>query len=132
MPYASRNDLIAYAGADEIEQREMALGGDAVTKALADADAEIDSYLCGRYQTPVPVSANITRVAKQIARYYLLGSSDDDRSRRDYDDAIRWLKDIQAGRAALINAPVKVPGSVRADTAQVFTGRSKVFGGGLL
>lgn len=131
MTYASRADLVDAYGAEEIEQREMALGNEAVAKALADADAEIDSYLCSRYQTPVPASANIARIAKQIARYYLLGSSVDERARKDYDDAIRWLKDVQRSVAHLVNAPAKTPGSVQADNAQVLIGRGKVFNGGL-
>lgn len=131
MSYATRNDLIGYAGLDEVEQRELELGVNAVSDALRDADAAIDSYLSGRYQTPVPVSANITRIAKQLARYFLLGSAVDERAKDDYANAIAWLKDVQAGRAHLVNAPVKTPGSVQADTAQIVSGRPKVFGGGL-
>lgn len=131
MAYATRDDLIGIAGLDEVEQRELAMGVNAVPDALRDADATIDSYLCGRYQTPVPVSANITRIAKQIARYFLLGSAVDERAKDDYANAIAWLKDVQAGRASLVNVAAKVPGSTQADTAQVFAGRPKVFGGGL-
>lgn len=131
MTYATRQDLIDFAGADEVEQREAALGVNAVDKALAAADAQIDSYLCGRYQVPVPVSDNITRVARQIARYNLLGSSDDDRARRDYEDAIAWLKDVQAGRASLVNAPAQAPGATQSDTATLVSGRPPVFRGGI-
>lgn len=129
MTYATRTDLEERYGEDELTQRESMLATGAVAQALADADAEIDSYLAGRYVTPLsPVPDNLPRVACAMARYYLLGSSADERSRNDYKDAIAWLKDVQAGRALLQSSPLA--GATQAATVEIST-RDKVFNGGL-
>ncbi len=104
MTYATRQDLVdRYA--DDVAQRETVLPALGVDNALADADAEIDSYLGVRYAVPVsPVSASILRIACVIARYRLLGDSATDVARRDYEDARAYLRDIAAGRSQLEGA----------------------------
>ena len=105
MTYATRADLEDRYGATEIEQRESGLPSGAVDRALGDADGEINSYVAGRYSVPLsPVPSNIPRLASAIARYNLLGDAATDKARADYDDAIRFLKDVQAGRALLQDA----------------------------
>lgn len=104
MPYATRDDLVQRY-AQDIEQRESVLPVLGVDNALADADAEIDSYLGVRYSVPVsPVSASILRIACVIARYRLLGDAATDVARRDYEDARAYLRDIAAGRSQLEGA----------------------------
>jgi phage gp36-like protein len=129
MTYATRTDLEERYGAAELTQRESMLATGAVVQALADADAEINSYLSGRYAVPLsPVPDNLPRIACAMARYYLLGSSADDIARNAYKDAIAWLKDVQAGRALLLSAPLA--GATQAATVEIAT-RDKVFKGGL-
>lgn len=107
MTYATRTDLIAAYGADEVAQRESMLPAGATDRALADADAMIDGYVSGRYQVPLaPQPANILRIACSIARYYLLGDATTEGARNDYEDAIAWLKDVQSGRVVLVSAAV--------------------------
>lgn len=131
MSYATRQNLIDAVGQEVVDQREETLGTGAVNQALADACAEIDSYLCTKYAVPVPASGNMQRICVQIAQYRLLGDAADDRSRQDYDDAIRWLKDVQAGRAAIPNAPAQSAGVNQAQTTTIVNTRPTVFGGGL-
>lgn len=105
MTYATRTDLEERFGAAGLTQRESMLATGAVARALADADAEIDSYLRGRYTTPLsPVPAALVKTACQIARYNLMGDSATERARTDYEDARVFLRDVQAGRAQLDGA----------------------------
>lgn len=131
MPYATRADLEALYGVEEIAQRESMLPMDAVERALTDAGAEVDSYLSGRYTLPLaPVPDNIRRHACVMARYYLLGDAATERARNDYRDAVAYLRDVQAGRAVI--AGVAAPtGASQAATVQLTNGRDRAFGGGL-
>ncbi len=99
--YATRIDLEERYGAGELEQRESVLSPDAVEQALADADAEIDSYLAGRYAVPIaPTPILLTRLACAIGRYHLLGDAATEVARKAYEDARAFLREIQAGRAS--------------------------------
>lgn len=131
MAYATRQNLIDAVGQEVVDQREETLGVGAANRALTAAVAEIDSYLSTKYAVPVPASENMLRIALQIGVYRLLGDAGTEQARQDYDDAIRWLKDVQAGRAAIPNAPAQASGVNQAELAQLINGRSSVFGGGL-
>lgn len=105
MPYATRTDLETRYGQEELAQRETMLPAGAVDQALADADALIDGYLAGRYAVPLnPAPDNLVRIACQLARYGLLGDANTEQSRREYEDAVGWLKDVAAGRVVLTSA----------------------------
>jgi phage gp36-like protein len=109
MSYATRDDFIARYGEDELRQiTDMATPpGDTIDDAviaarLDDADAEINSYLAARVDTPVaPVPHRVKQVACVIARYLLWRDHASERVRQDYADAIAWLKDVAAGKAAI-------------------------------
>lgn len=119
MTYVTRHDLEQRFGADEIAQREEALQPGAVDKALAAADALIDGYLVGRYTLPLAsVPVTLPQFAEVIARYTLLGEAATERARTDYQDALAWLKDVQAGRVLLQQA-APVPGAEPAMVAMV-------------
>lgn len=132
MTYATRTDLEQRYGADELTQRESMLPVGAIERALADADAEIDGYCSGRYALPLaPVPATIPQLACLIARYRLLGDAGpDDRARKDYEDALRYLREVQSARASLAGVAL-LTGSATVATVSLTNGRSKVFGGGL-
>lgn len=102
MSYATRVDLEDRYGSDELTQREAMLSPGSITRALDDADAEINSYVSGRYAVPLsPVPGSIVRVACAIARYHLLGDSATELARKAYEDARAFLRDVQSGRASL-------------------------------
>lgn len=124
MTYATRQDLIDRYGAEEIAQREAGTSADAVDRALADADAEIDSYVASKYAVPlVPVPARVIKVACTIARYYLLGGSATEEERADYTDARAWLRDIQAGKA-LVSGATSLAGSAPAAAVEMVSSPS--------
>jgi phage gp36-like protein len=110
MPYASQADLTTRYGEKEIALATDRVSGaviDAavVTRALADADALIESWLSARYAVPVtPVPALLTDIACQIARYRLNEDAASERVRDDYKGALAQLKALAAGDAVLTGA----------------------------
>lgn len=104
MTYATRADLEARY-AQDLADRELVLPVLGVDNALADASAEIDSYLGTLFAVPItPVPANLLRIACVIARYRILGDAATEVARRDYEDARGFLRDVAAGRARLEGA----------------------------
>ena len=75
-----------------------------VTRATADADAEINSYCASHYEVPFSTAPAIVRkLSVDIAIYNLYArrkGAPDDRKQR-YDSAVRFLRDISAGKASL-------------------------------
>lgn len=75
-----------------------------VTQAIADADAEIDSYCGKRYTVPfVIVPEMILKISVDIAIYNLYArrkGAPEDRQKR-YDNAVRFLRDVSKGVVAL-------------------------------
>lgn len=84
-----------------------------IAKAIADADAEINAYLCGKYSVPLsPVPPIINKISVDLAIYHLTGRRNmtvpEDRKTR-HDDGISFLKDVQKGIAAIdASTPVTV------------------------
>ena len=71
-------------------------------KALADATAEIDTYIGSRYVLPlVSTPTVVNRYCLDIARYML----DRIRSREDvrlrYEDALKWLGMLASGKVSI-------------------------------
>ncbi|MDD5297660.1 MAG: DUF1320 domain-containing protein [Rhodocyclaceae bacterium] len=131
MPYATRFDLEARFGTDEVAQRESVLGSGAVSRALDDADAEINGYLDNRYLTPIaPAPVSIVKRACDIARYNLLGDSASEDARKRYQDAISFLQAIQQGSLNLDGATPKEGGGPEARVELV--GKRRVFSRGLV
>ena len=107
--YASLQDCIDRRGGDAVLLLQDVKGADppAYTEletALRDASEEIDAYLGSRHGLPLdPVPELVRRLCVEIAVYRRsedAGILTNERSRR-YDDAVRLLKDIAAGRASL-------------------------------
>lgn len=134
MTYALQQDMIDRYGSARLGQlsdiEAPAVGGIRTTMLaakLADADAEIDGYLIGRYTLPLAAFPAILKVhACSIAWYRLLGSSADEQARRDYDDAIAYLTQVAKGAVMLI-APAAAPAPVGLG-AVMFDAGSKIFG----
>jgi len=77
---------------------------DAVTRAIADADSEIDAYCGKRYSVPFStVPPRVRKLSVDIAIYDLYarrkGAPEDRKTR--YENAIRFLKDVAKGVATL-------------------------------
>lgn len=115
MSYATQQDLVDRFGTQELAQLTDPAAGttiDATTvaRALADADAEIDTRLAVRYTLPLAsVPTVLVRVAADLARYFLWDARATDQVRNRYKDAIALLDKIASGAVALPNAALLTP-----------------------
>lgn len=126
MTYATRQNLEQRYGTDELEQRESMLSAGAVDQALQDADARINGYLASRYSLPLSaVPEDLPQVACALARYQLLGDAATERARKDYEDAMAWLKDVANGRVKLQSDVAQAVDSTR--EVVMFSGAEPVF-----
>ncbi len=115
MSYATQQQLVdRYSERMLVQLTDRALPAtgeidpDVIARALADTDATIDGYLKGRYQLPLAsVPPLVTDLALQIAIYKLHRKTPDEKIRKDYDDALRTLRDIANGVVRLDVAGVE-------------------------
>jgi phage gp36-like protein len=123
MTYATQAQMVTRFGEQELLQlTDLSNLGQidvaVVSVALTDADAEINSYLAGRYNLPLTqVSAELVRLACDIARYRLFDVRASEAVKVRYDDAIKKLRDIGKGVASLgidaVNQPIAAAGDVQ-------------------
>lgn len=112
MSYAVKQDMIDRFAQSELIQltdrtgSAIAIDDTVLNQALADADAEIDGYLMGRYALPLPSLPKILiGVGCDIARYRLYDDRATEQVTKRYDDAIKLLKMVGEGKLSLgINA----------------------------
>lgn len=131
MSYSTQANLVSRYGETELIQltdrdNVGAIDAAVVSKAIADADALIDSYASAKYAVPLsPVPSTIERIACTLARYFLHDQAASDRVRKDYDDAIAFLKGVASGAVTLgVTAAGSAP--AQTDGAQFEPG-SRVF-----
>ena len=107
MSYTNRLELEAAYGADEILQltdrdQDGEPDSDFIASAIRRTDGLIDGYLMGRYTLPLtPVPLVLTAYACDIARYFLYEDAAQEYVRQTYEDALRWLRDVAAGKVIL-------------------------------
>ncbi|WP_290889384.1 DUF1320 domain-containing protein [Arenimonas sp.] len=136
MPYATRQDMIDRFSEAELVQltdkgeiRADRIVDAVLERALADASAEIDGYLAGRYVLPLdPVPANLPLLCCDIARYRLQINEAGEAVKARYDGAVKFLSkvatgEIQIGATALGAKPVAASGGVSFNTGQKSFGR---------
>lgn len=109
--YATQQDLIDRFGQTELVQLTdrtntpaSTIDANVVSKALADADALIDSYVGKRFALPLAsVPPVLTRYAADIARFFLHAekAGKDHPARLAYDMAEAWLKNVARGLVKL-------------------------------
>jgi len=112
MPYATKDNLIARYGTDEvtgISNRDLSgLIDDAVIAvALGDASVEMDAYLSIGHTLPLtaPYPALLVRLCCELARYALYKDKASEAVRTAREDAIALLRRIANGEASLQLAP---------------------------
>lgn len=118
MTYATQQDLITRVGEQELIQLTDradppagSVDAAVVAAALGHADALIDSLVGARYPVPLAVVPSIViDYACDIARYRLYGDAPTETVQRRYDQAVRYLHDIQAGRADLAGPAIATSG----------------------
>ena len=119
MSYCTQAQLVERYGApmlidltDRDDPPAGAIDTDVVDRALADADAMIDGYLLGRYALPLAETpALLTDLAQAVAVYKLHRNVVSDKVQRDYDQALRTLRDIAQGTIRLAVAGAEPEGS---------------------
>lgn len=107
MPYCTRQNLIDRFGVAELiqltDRGAVGLIDDLVlNQAIADASAEIDTYLAGRYDVAlVDVPVVLVRTACQLTRFYLYDEVVPELVQNRYDNAVRLLDKIGTGQLTL-------------------------------
>ena len=95
-----------------------------IGRAIADADAEIDGYLRGRYALPLAALPPVlTDLSLRIAIYKAHTHTVSDKIRRDYEDAMKSLKLIADGSVRLDIAGVEPVSSGSSDVRMTETSR---------
>jgi phage gp36-like protein len=87
-----------------------------IEQSLQDASGEIDSYLQRRYTLPL-IDADGAFVTDSNLLQTLRHSDDVKDARQRYEDAIKWLKQVASGEAAVPGALLR-PGIADAAPAQ--------------
>jgi len=109
MAYSTQSDILEQLDEDTLIQLTDdadtgAVDTSVVDRAIADADAEIDSYCGVRYSVPfTTVPDRVRKLSVDIAIYNLYArrkGSPEHRKER-YDNAIRFLKDVAKNQASL-------------------------------
>jgi phage gp36-like protein len=109
MAYCTQSDLLEQLDQDILIQltdddANGAIDASVVTRAIADADAEIDGYCGQNYPVPFATVPDLIRkfsVTIAIKNLYARRSSVPDSRRSDYADAIAFLKEVSKGNASL-------------------------------
>lgn len=131
MTYATQQDLVDRFGSDELIQltdraNTGTIDSTVVSRALTDADAEINGYLATQYTLPLSsVPAVLVRLACDIARYQLSADRVTDSVRDRYKDAVAFLKSLSKGEAQLGVATGEAAKPTESGVA--FTGPNRVF-----
>lgn len=126
MAYSDYNTLVDTFGANEVILA-FDKGGDGiadvalVARCLDDASNEIDSYIGAVYKLPIiPVPGVLITHAGVIAIYRASLSTGvyTVEKRQRYEDTIKWLRDVAAGKAVLDGAvqPDMKSGTIRYTT----------------
>lgn len=109
MAYSARADFESRMGLEILiqltdDENLGEVNDDKLNSAIAAADAKIDAYCGTKYNVPFStVPAQIKEASVAIARYLLYDwkGFDPEDVRKSYEDTIRFLQDISAGRATL-------------------------------
>jgi phage gp36-like protein len=109
MPYCTQSDILERISIDELigvtdDAGAGIVDTSVVARAIADADAEIDSYAASRYSVPfATVPAMIRKISVEIAVYNLFarrrGATSNTKER--YDAALKFLKSVANGEVTL-------------------------------
>lgn len=121
MAYCTQDDLLKLIPERELAELTTEAGetpdAEVVEENIAKADAEIDAYLAVRYQVPLAATpARVKALSADLALYHLYTrrSVMPEVRRQKYEDAVKFLKDVGAGRAEIIGADgVEAPGDAQ-------------------
>ncbi len=133
MPYATISDFERRLPQKTLEQLTGEVAGSAAYDAALDdalrkASAVIDGYAGVRYDLPLKGTDRLTSLAADIAAFELEKTRGVVREtdQKGYDDAIRFLRDLAAGKAGLDQPVGSEPQTGSADVKT--SGAEGVFG----
>ena len=137
MSYATEQDIINRYSEDELlmafdRDGDLAVdqdgeGASIALAALADASAEIDGYLAGRYTLPleIPRPGFLTLYCVDIALYKgSLVTEVTEEKRKRYEDAIRFLRSVAKGEIQLFASDPSAP---EGGTGASFSADDRIF-----
>lgn len=109
MAYADQADMEARFSTDDLigltdrgTPPAGAIDTAVLNAALDDATGEMNSYLGRRYAVPLASIPNDVKIkCVMIAYYRLHRDSVPEKVRKDYEDALRWLRDVSTGVVVL-------------------------------
>lgn len=108
MSYCTLADILEQMDSDELIQLTDdggtgAVDGAVVSRAIEDADAEIDAYCSGRYDVPFdPIPNLIRKISVDLAVYHLYRRRGAPESRQvRYDAALKLLANIARGLVSI-------------------------------
>lgn len=126
MSYCTQNDILNELDTDILIQLtddadEDAIDAAKVAAAIDKAEEEIDGYCGMRYSVPfATVPGRVLHLCVDIAIYHLYARRQGapEQRQRAYDNAVRFLRDVSAGKASLgENDPDGAPAA--AETPQI-------------
>lgn len=104
-----------------------------IAEAIDDAEGIIDSYVGLKYVVPMTsVPLAIVRAAVSLAIYFLYENKStaraDENIRKNYEDALQYLKDVSAGKAVIVGATgVEQTLAQDPSTVSYFSAEDRVF-----
>jgi len=101
-------DVLIYLVDDENEKVLTPAGIARIQEDIRKAVAEVNSYVAQRYTLPLPEIPDVLRdKAMDVVKYKLFSrrgirpGTADETIRQNYEDAIRWLRDLALGKTSL-------------------------------
>lgn len=87
---------------DRSQPASGAIDVDVVNRAIADTDGLVDGHLSVRYQLPLSeIPALVVDLAQAIVIYKLHRKTASDKIEKDYDGALKLLRDLSNGKVRL-------------------------------
>jgi phage gp36-like protein len=101
-------DVLIYLVDDENLKTISPAGEARILEDIRKALAEVNSYVAQRYALPLPETPDVLRdKAMDVVRYKLFSrrgirpGTADETIRTNYEDAVKWLRDLAVGRTSL-------------------------------
>lgn len=139
MTYATQSDMVVRFGEAEMiqltDRSPAATAIDAIVlqRALIDASAEIDAHLMARYRLPLAsLPRLLVNAACDIARYRLYDDRCPEHVQKRYDNAMKLLQQISAGKLQLGVDDDQQQATPTGGLAKVVSGGARAFSRGLL
>lgn len=103
-----------------------------LNQAIADAVAEIDSYLVGQYALPItPPPAGLTRMCCDVARYFLYDDLAPEHVVARFDAVIKYLEQVAKGNIKFSfdasGGVISNTGTIKLSSDAVFFGRGTTY-----